>query len=70
MSFILLLFLAASCQASCVRDQELEEGDMLQQEQEQETVTLYDVEIFRRLRADTEEDDDDNPTPAVGIIFY
>ena len=67
MSLILLLFLAASCQASCVRDQELEEGDMLQQEQE--TVTLYDVETFRRLRADTEEDDD-NPTPAVGIIFY
>ena len=67
MRWILLLSLAASCQASCVRDQELEEGDM--QEQEQETVTLYDVEIFRRLRADTEEDDD-NPTPAVGIIFY
>ena len=67
MSLILLLFLAASCQASCVRDQELEEGDMLQQEQE--TVTMYDVETFRRLRADTEEDDD-NPTPAVGIIFY
>ena len=69
MRWILLLFLAASCQASCVRDQELEEGDMLQQEQEQETVTLYDVETFRRLRAGTEEDDD-NPTPAVGIIFY
>ena len=67
MSLILLLFLAASCHASCVRDQELEEGDMLQQEQE--TVTLYDVETFRRLRAGTEEDDD-NPTPAVGIIFY
>ena len=69
MRWILLLFLAASCQASCVRDQELEDGDMLQQEPEQETVTLYDVETFRRLRADTEEDDD-NPTPAVGIIFY
>ena len=69
MSLILLLFLAASCHASCVRDQELEEGDMLQQEQEQETVTLYDVETFRTLRADTEEDDD-NPTPAVGIMFY
>ena len=67
MRWILLLFLAASCQASCVRDQELEEGDMLQQEQE--TVTLYDVDTFRRLRAGTEEDDD-NPTPAVGIIFY
>ena len=69
MRWILLLFLAASCQASCVRDQELEEGDMLQQEQEQETVTLYNVDTFRGLRADTEEDDD-NPTPAVGIIFY
>ena len=69
MGLILLLFLAASCQASCVRDQELEEGDMLQQEQEQETVTMYPVDIFRGLRADTEEDDD-NPTPAVGIIFY
>ena len=69
MRWILLLFLAASCRASCVRDQDQEEGDMLQQEQEQETVTLYDVEPFRRLRADTEEDDD-NPTPAVGIIFY
>ena len=69
MRWILLLFLAASCQASCVRDQELEEGDMLQQEQEQETVTMYDVETFRRLRADTGEDDD-NPTPAVGIIFF
>ena len=69
MMWILLLFLAASCRASCVRDQKLQEGDMLQQEQEQETVTLYDVDIFRRLRADTEEDDD-NPTPAVGIIFY
>ena len=69
MRWILLLSLAASCQASCLRDQELEEADMLQQEQEQETVTLYDVETFRRLRGDTEEDDD-NPTPAVGIIFY
>ena len=69
MMWILLLFLAASCHASCVRDQELEEGDMLQQEQEQETVTLYPVDTFRRLRAGTEEDDD-NPTPAVGIIFY
>ena len=67
MRWILLLSLAASCQASCLRDQELEEADM--QEQEQETVTLYDVETFRRLREDTEEDDD-NPTPAVGIIFY
>ena len=70
MRWILLLFLAASCQASCLRDRELEEGDMLQQEQEQETVTLYDVDTFRGLRADTGEDDDDNPTPAVGIIFY
>ena len=67
MRWILLLSLAASCQASCLRDQELEEADMLQQEPE--TVTLYDVETFRRLRVDTEEDDD-NPTPAVGIIFY
>ena len=67
MRWILLLSLAASCQASCLRDQEREEADM--QEQEQETVTLYDVETFRRLRGDTEEDDD-NPTPAVGIIFY
>ena len=67
MRWILLLSLAASCQASCLRDQELEEADM--QEQGPETVTLYDVETFRRLREDTEEDDD-NPTPAVGIIFY
>ena len=67
MRWILLLSLAASCQASCLRDQEREEADM--QEQEPETVTLYDVETFRRLREDTEEDDD-NPTPAVGIIFY
>ena len=67
MRWILLLSLAASCQASCLRDQEREEADM--QEPEQETVTLYDVETFRRLREDTEEDDD-NPTPAVGIIFY
>ena len=67
MRWILLLSLAASCQASCLRDQEREEADM--QEQEPETVTLYDVETFRRLRGDTEEDDD-NPTPAVGIIFY
>ena len=71
MRWILLLFLAASCQASCLRDQEPEDGDMLlqEQEQEQETVTMYDVDIFRGLRAGTEEDDD-NPTPAVGIIFY
>ena len=67
MRWILLLFLAASCHASCVRDQELEDGDMLQQEQE--TVTLYDVDTFRRPSEGTEEDDD-NPTPAVGIIFY
>ena len=69
MRWILLLSLAALCQASCVRDQEVEEGDMLQQEQEQETVTKYNVETFRRLRAGTEEEDE-NPTPAVGIIFY
>ena len=69
MRWILLLSLAASCQASCVRDQKQEDGGMQEQEQEQETVTLYNVEIFRGLRADTEEDDD-NPTPAVGIIFY